>query len=229
MEVLKMGTFHKENEINCQDAIGSYGNMLKVVCDGCSEGKHSEIGATLFCKLLIEKYANMLNKGKSQEHINVPTLMRVSMYELIKMIGNNPEDVKDYLCFTTLVAEKMKGDNCGWTYSCGDGYIVVKKDDWVSFKKLDCGAYPKYLAYDYIDSKYLSEYKDGVLIDTMRFEDIENIGVASDGIRFVADLDDNNPLKQEFSEIIMKDNSLKMKLFFNRNSKLFQDDFSIVV
>lgn len=75
MNVLKMGFSHKEGSINCQDATGIYGDNFKVVCDGCSEGKHSEIGAKLFCKLLVNRYANFVEKGK--KYIDVPALMTI--------------------------------------------------------------------------------------------------------------------------------------------------------
>ena len=84
-----------------------------------------------------------------------------------------------------------------------------------------------YLAYNYIDGKYMKQYKDGVRIETLEFEDVGNIGVASDGIRFVAELEYDDPLRKEFMDILASGKEMKMKLFFNRNAKIFQDDFSI--
>ena len=75
----------------------------------------------------------------------------------------------------------------------------------------------------------MAEYQDGVDISTIEFENVGNVGVASDGIRFVADLDDSDQLKQEFKDILLSGKDIKMKLFFNRNEKVFQDDFSIVM
>ena len=37
MNILKIGKNHIETGMNCQDAIGRYGEELKIVCDGCSE------------------------------------------------------------------------------------------------------------------------------------------------------------------------------------------------
>jgi len=227
MNVLKMGFSHREGSINCQDATGMYDNYFKVVCDGCSEGKHSEIGAKLFCKMIVDKYANFMRKGK--KYIDIPALMMTVMDELVQLIGDDPDDIKDYLSFTTLVVEKDRESNNAWVHYCGDGYIIVDKDESISFRKIDCGKYPKYLAYNYVNSSYMAEYQDGVDITTIEFEGVGNIGVASDGIRFVADLEDSNPLKQEFKDILLSDKDMKMKLFFNRNDKIFQDDFSIVM
>lgn len=227
MNILKMGYYHKEGSINCQDATGMYDNCFKVVCDGCSEGKHSEIGAKLFCKMIVDRYANFVQKGK--KYIDIPALMLSVMDELVRIIGDKPEDIRDYLSFTTLVVEKDLESNSACVYYCGDGYIIIEKDDSISFKKIDCGKYPKYLSYNYVDSIYMAEYQDGVDISTIEFENVGNVGVASDGIRFVADLDDSEQLKQEFKEILLSGKDIKMKLFFNRNEKVFQDDFSIVM
>lgn len=227
MNVVKMGTAHKQVDMNCQDATASLGNRLRVVCDGCSEGKHSEVGAKLFCKVLINKYAYFLNKGKDQ--IDVVSLMMSTMDELVKLFGDDPQDIKDYLSFTTLVAEKNPEINGFYVYYCGDGYVIENRDGQsVSFQKLDCGEYPMYLAYNYISENSLKAYGTGVKIGILEFCNCYNIGVASDGIRFVADMEDENPLKKEFKEILLGGKDMKMKLFFNRNSAVFQDDFSIV-
>lgn len=227
MKIVKMGTAHKENDINCQDAVGSYKDIIKIVCDGCSEGKHSEVGAKLFCEMFIKKYSEFINKGKSPMH--VPTLMVIVIDELIQFIGNDAQTIKDYLSFTVLIATKTPGDNCFHVYYCGDGYIIVdNNNEGITLKKIDYGEYPKYLAYNYINSSLMKEYGTGVEIDEMILENCKNVGVASDGIRFVAELDDDSELKKEFKQILSDGKEIKMKLFFNRNSKLFQDDFSIV-
>ena len=44
MFVNKMGAQHLDYGKNCQD-YGLEKDCLKVVCDGCSEGAHSEVGA----------------------------------------------------------------------------------------------------------------------------------------------------------------------------------------
>ena len=227
MNVLKMGTSHKEMGINCQDATGQFGNRLKVVCDGCSEGAHTEVGAKLFCKMLIDKYANFVNKGK--RFIDVPALMRTVFDELVQLIGDNPQDIKDYLSFTIIVAENIPDSLYSYVYYCGDGYYLLESEYGVGFKKLDCGEYPEYLAYNYVDGGKMKQYSDGVTINMIELEDGFNIGVASDGIRFVADLDDDNPIKKEFRDILSSGKDMKMKLFFNRNASIFQDDFSIVL
>lgn len=251
MNISKTGTLHKQLDINCQDATAEIrdesGTILKVVCDGCSEGKNSEVGAKLFCKVLANKYVKFLSRGKSIHYIDTAALIKIVMDELVELIGDKPQDIKDFLSFTILVVErgsyfenetreeqisfnKANGGEYWYTlYYCGDGYVIINKDNKISFKKIDCGDYPKYLAYNYISKDYISQYQNGVRIDSECFDnDCINVGVASDGIRFVADLPDDNPLKKEFSDILLSQKDVKMKLFFNRNANMFQDDFSIV-
>ena len=50
MFINKIGMEHLEMGMNCQD-YGIIGDTWAVVCDGCSDGKHSEVGAKLFCQL----------------------------------------------------------------------------------------------------------------------------------------------------------------------------------
>ena len=101
-------------------------------------------------------------------------------------------------------------------------------DEGIHFEKLDCREYPKYLVYNFIDPSYLKQYKDGVGIDHHHFGDAKNVGVASDGIRFVVDRPDDDLLKKEFIDILKSGKEIQMKRFINRNPKVFQDDVSIV-
>lgn len=227
MNVSKTGYLHSQIRMNCQDATGSFNNRIKVVCDGCSEGKHSEVGAKLFCKLFIDKYIKFASMKK--KYISVPALMMTVMDELVTMVGNNPNDIKDYLSFTIIIVENFYNSNYHVAYCCGDGYIVTQKDeDSVGFEKLDCGEYPKYLSYNYINGDDMKSYSDGVTIDTYEFDDYLNVGVASDGIRFIVDSDDID-LKNEFVNIIKSGKDMKMRLFFNKNENKLKDDFSIVI
>lgn len=62
MVINKIGQQHIDYGTNCQD-YGIEFDGMKVVCDGCSEGKHSEVGAKAFCHLLkmtAELYMNVV-------------------------------------------------------------------------------------------------------------------------------------------------------------------------
>lgn len=214
--------------VNCQDAVGMT-NGVKIVCDGCSEGKHSEVGAWLFVRKTLNNTEDYCDKAHGIEYLADTMLDVQSNICTHTWYGDdpNPQLIKDYLCYTILMSVKVMHEQF-ITYVCGDGYIILQKDGDIRFVKVDNGEYPKYFSYNYIDSSKLKHYKDGVEFDVSEWEGYENVGIASDGIRFVADLPEEHPLKKEFKSILLSGKELKMKLFINRHEKLFQDDVSIV-
>lgn len=240
MNILKIGKNHIETGMNCQDAIGRYGEELKVVCDGCSEGKHSEIGAQLFAKRFVEKYKYFREREKNavifgnfgvDDSYKIGTLIQSTMDDIVNFVGDDKDSILDYLSFTTIIAHGNKR-----VISVGDGYVIEidRARSKVRFVKLDCGDYPEYLSYNYLNPDLLKKYKYGVELSRRIFNPtIENIdhelGVASDGIRFVADLPKDNPLRQEFVDIILSDRDIRMKRFINKHPEIFKDDVSIVI
>lgn len=244
MNILKIGKNHIETGMNCQDAIGRYGEELKVVCDGCSEGKHSEVGAKLFTKLFTEKYKYFVEKGKTitNEREGVKRLIQSTMDDIVKVVGDDSNSVLNYLSFTTVISHECMLKDSSVSFSeaffIGDGYLIKVDNSTaeVSFMKLDCGEYPEYLSYNYLNPELLKDYKKGAEIHYRIFDPRcipkhanYKIGVASDGIRFVADLPKDNPLRQEFVDIILSDRDIRMKRFINKHPEIFKDDVSIVI
>lgn len=225
MVINKIGKWHTELGLNCQDATFEDGD-LKIVCDGCSEGLHSEVGAKLFTKMF-KNNLERFNVGYSDTHIYFNIDRTIS--QIINTIGYSANDIKNYSCFTILIAYKNLYNNNFCTYSCGDGYVICEDVDGnISFKKIDNGDYPQYYSYNFLDDKYLKHYKDGVSpVLTEYSSNIVKIGVASDGIRFIADLENDDPLKKEFINILKSNKELKMKLFINRHQDIFKDDVGI--
>lgn len=239
MNILKIGKNHIETGMNCQDAIGRYGEELKIVCDGCSEGKHSEVGAKLFTKLFVEKYGYFREREKNavifgnltDDSYKIGALIQSTMDDIVNFVGDDKDSILDYLSFTTIIALGNRR-----VISVGDGYVIEidRARSNVRFMKLDCGDYPEYLSYNYLNPVFLKKYKNGVELSRRIFNPtIENIdhelGVASDGIRFVADLPKDNPLRQEFVDIILSDRDIRMKRFINKHPEIFKDDVSIVI
>lgn len=214
MFVNKIGQQHLEIGMNCQDygfeGNGFDGNNLKIVCDGCSEGLHTEVGAKTFCHLISNGY---------------------SIYEaftkLVEMFGQSNLSIKNFLCFTVLCVF----DSYGFfhTMNCGDGYIITEDIEGnITFEELTDGEFPKYYSYNFCDPNTLKYYKDGVAFDCRKYckDRYKNVGVASDGLRFI--LSANEDLKSEFIELLRQKNAVKIKRFINRNQKLFKDDITIV-
>lgn len=209
MFINKIGMEHLEMGMNCQD-YGRAGDTWAVVCDGCSEGKHSEVGSKLYCHLFDNwKFPN--------ENIE----------KMISVIGNVPKSLKDYLSFTIL--ELSQDEIAFEVMYCGDGYIILQDHDGnITFEELSDGEYPKYYIYNYIEPEYLKHYKDGVSFSQKTFskEEYAKVGIASDGLRYILKADEE--LKQEFINCLKSGKELKTKLFINRNHKIFKDDVTIV-
>lgn len=211
MFINKIGMEHLESGMNCQD-YGFEGDVLSIVCDGCSEGKHSEVGAKLYCLL-------MSRDGYFPEK---------TFSDLIPIIGKRLQDMKDYMSFTILNLYDGKEEGFIVEY-CGDGYIILQDHDGnITFEELSDGEYPKYYIYNYIAPEYLKHYKDGVSFSQKTYskEEYAKVGIASDGLRYILQADEE--LKQEFINCLKSGKELKTKLFINRNHKVFKDDVTIV-
>lgn len=209
MFINKIGYEHMESGRNCQD-FGVIREHSSYVCDGCSEGEHSEVGAKLFCYLM-QKYNNE----------------KTAFSKLPSLFFSEPKALKDYLCFTILAA--TTATSSFFVKYCGDGFIILQDHSGnITFEELSDGEYPKYYVYNYIDKEHLKHYKDGVdfLHREYSKDDYAKVGIASDGLRFILQADDD--LKQEFIECLQSGKELKTKLFINRNHKIFKDDITII-
>lgn len=210
MFINKIGMEHLESGMNCQD-YGIETLWGGIVCDGCSEGKHSEIGAKIFCYL---SGNNLIDR-------------KISFDKMVDFFGKSPNVLKDYLSFTVLRAlyyyDGIKVDYCG------DGYIILQDHDGnITFEELSDGEYPKYYIYNYIEPEYLKHYKDGVSFSQKTYpkEKYAKAGIASDGLRYILQADEE--LREEFINCLKSGKELKTKLFINRNHKIFKDDVTIV-
>lgn len=210
MFINKIGMEHLESGMNCQD-YGFVGERSSYVCDGCSEGKHSEVGAKLFCHL------------KKESILGINEIF----IRICDLIGNDAKTLRDFMSFTILRLEETPG---GFVVNyCGDGYIILQDHEGnITFEELSDGEYPKYYIYNYINSQYLKHYKDGVSFSQKIFfkEEYAKVGIASDGLRYILQADEE--LKQEFINCLKSGKELKTKLFINRNHKIFKDDVTIV-
>lgn len=210
MFINKIGMEHLETGMNCQD-YGFEGDRVAVVCDGCSQGKHSEVGAKLYSYLWGEMEFS---------HI-------YCFQKMIGIFGKSKNVLKDYMSFTIL--HLIYGSDESIVQYCGDGYIILQDHDGsITFEELSDGEYPKYYIYNYIDPQYLKHYKDGVSFSQKTFskEEYAKVGIASDGLRYILQADEE--LREDFINCLKSGKELKTKLFINRNHKIFKDDVTIV-
>ena len=215
MFINKIGQQHLEYGLNCQDA-GLIKNNIKIVCDGCSEGKHSEVGAKLFCHLY-----DVFNLDKDEMILAISKAFSI----LAPLFNWNSETVKNYICFTILIVKETNDEFV--VYYCGDGFVVVqKKDGDIDFIELNYGEYPKYYSYNYTKKENLKYYKDGVSIQELHYSKSEynNIGIASDGLRYIFT---DNDVKEKVIDLLSNNKEIALKRFINKNQSIFKDDITI--
>lgn len=252
MLINMIGSEHVLEGTNKQDIAFKIGNV-KVALDGCGSGKYSEVGATLFMHYFIHEVTHFCLPSIRIENI-VPNVVS-SFFEETFNIYSNADGIREdsYLykdnliynnfLFTILVCIETKDEFV--VYSCGDGFILtLDNEDKFGMQELEAlNEYPAYYAYNFIQDKTsMIEYKNGVNFKERHFskEQYKNVGVASDGIRFVRDLFDNE--RVEFNNYIVNNKTGKAEMFIKRhqnafkqfNRKLeskpniFKDDISIV-
>jgi hypothetical protein len=215
MVINKIGQQHIDYGLNCQD-YGIEMNGVKIVCDGCSEGKHSEVGAKTFCHLMT--YGNETYGGTKA--------LDAEFQKMVEMFGQTPETVRDFLCFTILMV--IETDDEFIVPYCGDGFIIEELlDGEFIIEELSDGEYPKYYAYNYVGKGSLTHYKDGVEFQIRAFpkSEYKNIGVASDGIRFAKSDPD---IYAGFIDAIRSGKEVRVKRFINKHQSIFKDDTTIV-
>lgn len=123
------GAHHRRTGRNGQDAAATWtgpGAGVAVVCDGCSAGAGSEVGARLGAELVIAAASRELARGARagaiwpavQEHV-AGTLGRLAA----AMSGDRTRIVRDHFLFT-IVAAAYAGDEVA-VWALGDGAYAL--------------------------------------------------------------------------------------------------------
>lgn len=208
MFVNKIGRAHMAEGLNCQD-FGMVREGRKMVCDGCSEGRHTEVG--------VKGLVHLVERGYGVEE---------AFEQLFKVFGQTAEDVQDFLCFTILrVEEEEEGFR---VFSCGDGYVMWEDvEGRMGYQELSDGEYPRYWAYNYVDREKLRCYREGVRMEEWYFgkEQYRRVGVATDGLRFLFQME--KEVQREFERAFLEDREVKVKRLINKYQSVFQDDVTI--
>lgn len=219
--VNKIGDDHYVKSINNQDYY-FVSDKIKMVFDGCSDCKNSEVGVKLFVELfsMIDK-ERLENPELFEENVNL-------VFEKLLSISNDINFILNNFCFTIIAVFETEKDFI--VKYAGDGYIINRKDDEIEYISLEDGCengYPKYYIYNYIEPEYLLDYKEGVKFEEKIFskENYQNVGVATDGLRFAFELDfvEQNKIK----EFLLTGKAGKIKILINRNKIKFHDDITI--
>ena len=219
--VSKIGSDHGFQGVNRQD-FGIIFNNVKLSLDGCSSGKFSEIGVGLF--------AQALSKRNDITAATFDHVVYEEMRRLTEGLSFTDNDLFENFCFTILAAIETESEFV--VFSCGDGYIfAITTENELEIIDVDCGYnnYPPYFVYNLMNPNSLSDYKDGVRFNVHHFskDEYSNVGVGSDGYRFVENLDNIDRVK--FNEAIVAGKPGRVGQIINRCSSVFRDDITIVL
>ncbi len=180
-----IGRDHTRGLRNNQDAFASrfteeFG--VVVVCDGCSSGAHSEVGAHLGAQLIAEEFFAALSIERydvvERARQNVLAQLRV----LAKAMGGSfTQVVNDYFLFTTLVAV-VKPRNT-YIFGIGDGVFALNGD--VTVIGPFPGNAPPYLAYDLTGSSLADQRPELLRFTThtvLPTSELDSLLIGTDGI-----------------------------------------------
>lgn len=192
-----------------------------IVCDGCSEGQHSEVGAALLAEFLSRRAENLLSEGF--QLVEVPDLLYHWALQFLKSLSgwilgmdysqnNLTGFAKDYLLAT--VVGFIVGDDQTVVFSAGDGLILV--NDHASVLNQDNR--PAYLAYDILNPAHLTENRTRNGFETQIYdtEAIERLAIWTDGFDPV--------LAHDLTELAAHPRALQRKLNVWSSQKRFHDD-----
>jgi serine/threonine protein phosphatase PrpC len=160
--------------------------IAAVVCDGCSGGIHSEVGAKLGARMLTEMIADLLSPDLSQDShpnlgISEPEFWQILKINLLKkfkdfvtITSGDMEFVNDYLLFTIVGALITPRETV--TFYMGDGAIALNGKLYQIPPYPDNA--PPYLAY----GLYRADAIDFKICHRIPTSEVESILIATDGI-----------------------------------------------
>lgn len=228
MTISKQGDGHYQDGINNQDFFYfKEGENLKMVLDGCSQAKYSEVGTRLFVQLF-SLLPNRLDLECFEENVKKTFDNLLESFKLLYPTQEALEDfIMDNLLFTILAC--FETEDSFIVKMFGDGYIVtVNNQDRVSYLKYYYGRRPPYFVYKYCSLSDCDVFKDyNFKTYTFSKKDFKKVGIASDGIAPIA----RGDLKQNFDNMIVSelDVDYKAESLITANVYLFQDDVTISI
>jgi len=231
-----IGARHQRAGRNGQDAavvVTGEGVAIAVVCDGCSSGASSEVGARLGAMVFAQKLRGRLEAGECVRERSVWEATRAEVASLLAAaIGTNKiidaQDVHDHLLFTIVAAAITHEGAAVW--ALGDGAYAVDAHTCVlgPFTNNE----PPYLAYDLLGTAATAHFEvfdraTRIIVATDGIEDLErDFGVFA-APELVAHPDG---LRRRLSQLARGDDHIDWReQRVARTPALLQDDLAIAI
>lgn len=221
MIICRQGNGHYLNGINNQDFCYAEKN-LKLLTDGCSEGKYSEVGTRLFNQFFMT-LENRFNLEKFESNVEKVFSKICSLFS-----SADKEDLSDFIVnnmlFTIIACFELEDKFV--VKALGDGYIItVNPCDLVSYIRLSYGKTPPYYAYNKLSTE---GYKNKLKFKTFVFDKnlFKKVGIASDGLSPIVE----KRINENFEDMIIgKESKYTPDGIITSNHKMFFDDISILI
>lgn len=229
VSVCKIGSLHAFEGIAKQDNLLEIDNV-KMVLDGCSQDDKgnwlkSEVGVNLFTQLF-ERLPKDIRC--SPELIDTCASL---IFDRLVSLAPDKHFIAQNFCFTILTVYELE-DRFIVKY-CGDGYIITRKKkaneledefEYISLEDECSEGCPKYYIYNYIPSAIYANgatFKEKVFLKS----EYENVGVATDGLRYMLDL--GFATVKKLNENLANDKAGRIRVQIARNSESIKDDITI--
>lgn len=165
-------------------AIGDRDYHVGIICDGCTAGVNSEVGAKLLSAYLGSEIRMMLLSGVEPKDIPAALYARAIGYlrsiASLTMPDNSLDFIKHHL-LCTVIGFVADAERC-YIFNAGDGTIIIGDET----TKMDQDNKPRYIGYHLVDVKYLLQQNgrlpDGFEVRVADLGHVERIAICSDGI-----------------------------------------------
>ena len=181
-----LGRRHRVAGRNNQDAFcvtGNESNLVAVVCDGCSSGAHSEVGAQVGARMLAHLLlARVQENGLAEpetllEEVRCDALIQLG--QLAQSMGSHlTATVCDTLLFTVIGAYITPQDAV--FFALGDGAV------WVNGEAFALGPFPgnapPYLSYGLVETHFAPEDLGFKIVKHSPTEELKSFLIGTDGV-----------------------------------------------
>ncbi|MBD2075714.1 protein phosphatase 2C domain-containing protein [Phormidium sp. FACHB-592] len=180
-----IGREHLRVGKNNQDAYSwnvSEAGAIAVVCDGCGSGMHSEVGANLGARMIVETLHRSLKGGMCLEHEEFWQTIQQKLLNQLQQVaehlgGDQAQTVRDYLLFTSAGAVITPAITS--IFTLGDGVIAV--NDQVMQLGPFANNAPPYLAYGLLEGN-VSESLPLKALQVLPTKQVQSMLLGSDGV-----------------------------------------------
>lgn len=227
-----IGNEHVFAKTNSQDFCGFVEHdkkIIGVICDGCSSGKHSEVGASLIgiqlLKLLDKiDFTGDMNVYRISIQIQIESFIYHFMNLMFEELVDKVYFVNDYL-LTTFIFCVIDKENTLIGHA-GDGIMAISQNGELNVENVNHNNSPHYIAYNLVPEELLTSTKVKSDFEIKRYStsDIDSIIIASDGLE---PLVEKNMLSELYGNY-----GRKLQRKFNvwqKNDRMFGDDVSCVI